>query len=145
VISGGQLKRTGDAAGQADLPPMRMPAQQEIKSGMRGLAVNFRRMGQKNRKVLMWYGFRGLLYIVHPVKMGIIDPRQMNPLPAAVNGNRFVEEHTYSHPLKRGDHADRIVVAQDAEHLALKRFAEPGHLGKDKIDRSKSLSAIVAS
>src|SRR5262249_20970276 len=134
-----------DAPGQADLPPMRVPAQQQIKSGMRRLTVNFRRMGQKNREVFMRYGFRGFLYIVHPVKMGIVDPGQMDPLPAAFKGNGFVEEHSYPHPLERGDHADRIVVAQDPERLALKRFAEPGHLGKDKIDRSRSLSAIIAS
>src|ERR1019366_9016743 len=31
------VKREGDAAGEANLPPMRMPAQQQIESSTRGL------------------------------------------------------------------------------------------------------------
>ncbi len=134
----------GDAAGQANLPAVRVPAQQQIESRMRGLPVNFRRVGQKNREVFVRNCVRGFLDIVHSVKVGIVDPRQMNPLPAAFDDNAFVEQHSYPHRLQVGDHADRIVIAQNAVHRSFQSLAQPRHPGKGLIERSKSLPPIVA-
>ena len=95
MISGGQLKRTGTTdepaptevypamfpyvhapdpkdLGKAassvmatNLPPVRMPAQQQIKSGMRGLPVNFRRVRQKDREFFVRDRVGGFFDIVH--------------------------------------------------------------------------------
>ena len=73
---------------------------------------------------------RGFLDIVDPEKVGIVDPGHMNPLPAAFDDNAFVKEHTYSHPLQVGDHADRIMVAQNAVHRSFQSLVQPRHLGK---------------
>src|SRR5664279_2163957 len=51
----------GDAAGQAYLPTVRVSAQQQIESRMRGLPVYFRRVGQKNRELFMRNCVRGFL------------------------------------------------------------------------------------
>ena len=70
------VKREGDAAGEANLPPMRMPAQQQIESSTRGLPVYFRRVGQKDRKVFVRNRIRRFLDIVHSVKVAVVDPRR---------------------------------------------------------------------
>ena len=134
----------GDAAGQANLPSVRVPAQEQIESGMRGLPVYFRRMGQKNRELFERNRVRGFLDIVHPEIMGIVDTRQMNPLAAAFDDNAFIEQHSYPHPLQVGDHTDRVMVAQNAVHWPFQSLAQRRHSGKGLTERSESLPPIVA-
>jgi hypothetical protein len=44
----GGIERDGNAAGQTNLPAVRVPAQEQIEPSMRGLPVYFRRVRQKD-------------------------------------------------------------------------------------------------
>ena len=87
---------------------------------------------------------RGFLDIVHSEKVGIVDSCQMNPLPVAFYDNAFVKQHSYPHRFQVGDHADRIMVTQNAIHWSFQIFSQPRHSGKGLVERSKCLPPIVA-
>ena len=116
---------------------MRMPTQQQIRSSTRGLPVNFRRVGQKDREVFVCNRIRRFLDIVRSVKVGVVDPRQINQMPAAFDDNTFIEQHSYCHRLQIGDHADRIVIPQNTVYRFVQSLAQPRHPGKALIERSK--------
>ena len=92
---------------------------------MRGLPVYFRRVGQKDRELFMRNCVRGFFDIVDPEKVGIVDPRQMNPLPVAFYDNAVVKQHSYPHRFQVGDHADRIMVTQNAIHWSFQILPQP--------------------
>jgi hypothetical protein len=62
-----------NAAGQTDLSTVGVPVEKQVKIGVRGLLIYFRCMRQENRKAAQGDSRRGLLNIVDPIKMGVID------------------------------------------------------------------------
>ena len=99
--------------GRQICPPCVCPLNSRSKSRSRGLPVNFGRVGQKDRKVFVRNRIRRFLDIVHSVKVGVVDPRQMNQMPDVFDDNTIIEQHSYPHRLQIGDHADRIVITQN--------------------------------
>src|SRR5579872_2361788 len=93
----------GIEPGQAYLSAMGMTAQQQIEIGMRGLAIDLRRVRQQDRKLVVRDLGCGLLYVVDPEIVGIVDAGEVDPL-----------QHAYAHFLEPRHHPDRIVVAEHA-------------------------------
>ena len=88
-----------------------MPAQQQVKSSMGGVAINLGSVGQQNRKGVGRDGGGCFFDIIDPVIMRIVDTGQIDAL--ATPGDRFalVEQYANSHFFETGDHADGIVIA----------------------------------
>src|SRR5579862_7363281 len=95
-----RIERDRNAARQADLAAMRMPGEQQTKPRMRGLRINFWRMGEQYRELVMRDRARGLLDIVNTVKMCVVDPCKVNSFFLALDDRAFVEQHANSQDRK---------------------------------------------
>jgi len=123
---------------------MRMPAEQQVEIGMRRLPVDLGRMRQQDRKFAAGKARRGLFDVVGAVVVSIVDPDQMDVLVTAFEGFGLVEQHADAHLLERGDHADRVVVAQHAVNRPSDMLAHPCHTRDGRVVRPEGFPAIVA-
>src|SRR6478752_8073279 len=106
----------GDRSRETDLSSVRVSAQQQIKPGMCGLAVDFRCMRQQDRECPVGNRRPRFFDIVHPEIMRIVDSSDEDLLIAASDRLTFILQHSYAHGLKSGQHLDSIVVAEYAKN-----------------------------
>ena len=111
---------------------------------MRRLPVDFRRMGQEDRKLVMRNPFGGLLDIVHAIEVGIVDAGKVKARAAAFDGLRFVEQHSDAHLFQRRYHANRVVIAENAVDRTLEVPAQAFNAGERIGIGSECLRPIVA-
>ena len=117
------FKQDRNAAGQANLPAMRVSAQHQIEAGVRRLPVDFRSVREQDRNATMRDLRRRFFDVVGPVEMRVVDPREINRSRPALDGDAFVEQHADAERLQVGNHGDRIVVAEHRIDIAAQRFA----------------------
>src|SRR5690242_18627206 len=96
------IEDDGDAARQADLAAMGMAAQHEPESGMGRLAIDLRRVGEKDGEGAMGDLLAGALDVVYAIEPGIVDACEMDRLLAAANHFGLVQQHADSHRLQPG-------------------------------------------
>jgi hypothetical protein len=85
------VERDRNAARQADLAAVRVAAQEKIESGVRRLAVDLGRVGQKDRVGLERDRGGGLLDVVGAVEMRVIDAGDVNLVATALNRDALVD------------------------------------------------------
>jgi len=78
---------------------MRVPAEQEIEIGVRGLAIDLGRMRQQDRKFFSGYLRRGFFDVIDPIIVSVIDSNQMDALIASLERFGLVEQHPDPHLL----------------------------------------------
>ena len=78
--SAGQIgfEQDRNAAGQADLPAVRMSAQHQGETGVRGLPVDFRSVREQDRDITLGNLRRRFFDIVGAIKMRVVDPREID-------------------------------------------------------------------
>src|SRR6266536_2473937 len=76
------VKLDRDPAGEADLTPVGMSAQHDIKARMSGLVIHFWGMREKDREFIIWDCGRCFFDIFDAVEMSIVDASQMHALAA---------------------------------------------------------------
>ena len=106
------FEQDGNAAGQANLPPMCMSAQHQVKTGVCSLPLDFRSVREQDRDTTVWNISRRFFDVVCAVEMRVIDPREVDQGPPAVYGDAFVQQHAKAERLQVGNHGNRIVVAE---------------------------------
>src|SRR6516162_8843044 len=75
-----RIERQGNPTGEANLASMSMPADQHVKISIGRLPIDFRSMGYQNGELIGRDPSYSLFYIVHSVKMGVIDADKMDAL-----------------------------------------------------------------
>ena len=122
-----------------------MPAQQEVESSMRGVAIDLRGVGQQNSERIDGNGAGRFFDVIDPIVVRVVDTGQLDGLATPPERFALIEQDANSHVLETGDHANRIVIAQ----YPINRFPEMGpqsfHAFKRIIKRSKCRAAIVSS
>src|SRR5215831_6437468 len=77
-----RIESDRNCAGQTNLSAMSMSAEQHIEIGMRSLAIDLGGVREQYRKFVGGDLRHGLLNIVEPVVVGVIDTDQMDALTA---------------------------------------------------------------
>ena len=109
-----RIQRNRNRTGQANLASVGVAAEEQFEISVRRLAVDFRSMRKQDGKFVVRNIGRGILNIVGPVVMGVINAGQVDTLTVTDDHLGFVQQHPYSHFFQSRDHADRVVIAQHA-------------------------------
>ena len=121
-----------------------MPTKHQIKSGVGGVAINLRGVGQQNRKGIVGNVGGRFFDVIDPIEMRVVDAGQTDALATPRDRFALVEQYTNSHCLETRDHANGVVIAQHPIH----RFPEMGpqsfHALKRIIKRSECRASIVS-
>jgi hypothetical protein len=67
-----------NAAGQADLPAVRMSAQHQGETSVRGLPVDFRSVREQDRDIPLGNLRSRFFDVVGAIKMRVVDPREID-------------------------------------------------------------------
>jgi hypothetical protein len=122
-----------------------MSAQHQIKTGVGGLAVDFRSVREQDSDTTIWNIPRRLFEVVCAVEMRVVHPREIDRSRAAAYGDAFVEKHANTERFKVRNHGNRIVVAEHSIDVAAKRLAEARHDFEAGLAIAVSAPAIIAS
>ena len=71
-------------------------------------------MGKQDRKRVTWDSGSGLFNVIGQIEMGIVDTGKVNALSATFDYLTFIDQHSDAHPLKTGQHSDRVVISEDS-------------------------------
>ena len=102
-----RFKKNGNAPGKTDLSSMCVSTQHQVEPGVSRLAIDLRRVGQKDGNAALWNLRRCFLDVVRTIEMRVVDPREVDRILAPSNGDAFVEEDYDAQSLKVGNHLDR--------------------------------------
>src|SRR5581483_8557627 len=139
-----RIQREGYLPGKADLSAMRVAAQEQIKTCMGRLTIDFRRVRQQDRKRPIWDGRGSLFDIVDLEIVGVIDAREVDRLIAASNDLTLVLQHADAHGFEAGEHPNRVVIAQHAEDRFPQVAHELCHALQGGVMRTEGLSTKIA-
>ncbi len=87
---------------------------------------------------------RGLFYIVDAEEMRVVDPGEADLLAFARDRLGFVQQHSYPHVFERRNHADRVMIAEDAVNRPFEAGAHPGDAFQRGLESAISLAPIIA-
>jgi hypothetical protein len=121
-----------------------MPAQQQVESGVGGVAINLGGVGQQNRKGIGRNAGGCLFDIIDPIIMRVVDTGQIDALAIPRDRLALIEQDANSHFFETGDHANRIVIAQHPIHRLAKMGPQSLHALKRIIKWSECRASIVA-
>ena len=132
--------------GQADLASVRMPAQHQIEIGVGSLAINLGCVRQQHRKCTLRDLQRSLFDVVDPIKVRVINSRQIDALIATCDRFTFIEQYLYAHSFHRRNHLNGVVVAEHAKNRLLKLSSHFCHPFQGRLERAYGVvPAILVS
>src|ERR1700691_177917 len=126
AVSAGQIgfKQDRNPTGQANLPPVRMSAQHEVKPGVGGLPVDFWSVREEDRDTTVWNVCGRLFDVVCAVEMRVVHSSEIDRRRAGAYGGGLVEQHVNTKRFEVRNHGNRIVVAKHSIDVAAKRFTQ---------------------
>ena len=89
AVSAGQIgfKQDRSPAGQANLTPVRMSAQHEVKPGVGGLPVDFWSVREEDRDTTVWNVCGRFFDVVCAVEMRVVHPGEIDRSRAEAYGD----------------------------------------------------------
>ena len=117
-------KQDWNPARQANLPPVRMSAQHEVKPGVGGLLVDLWSVREQDGDTTVWNVCGRFFDVVGAVEMRVLHPREIDRSRAGAYGDGLVEQHANTKCFEVWNHGNRIVVAKHSLDVAAKRFTQ---------------------
>ena len=134
-------KQDWNPARQANLPPVRMSAQHEVKPGVGGLPVDLWSVREQDGDTTVWNVCGRFFDVVGAVEMRVPPPPRdrSKPGPGAY-GDGLVEQLANTKCFEVWNHGNRIVVAKHSIDVAAMRFTPR----RATISGGKSASSPIA-
>lgn len=141
-----RVEKDGAAAGKAYLAAVRMAAEIQIDAVARGAPSEFGAVGKQDGKAVEGDAVRSSGQIIAAETVGIVDARDPEPLPAAIQGDMFVHEDGEAHVLERAHECGEVVVAEDGGAIAVgwEALEEALHALKNVVEGAGEGVPVVA-